>query len=85
MVFYDGSEEDIYQTYLGALKTTYQPSENNQYILTTSVYHTQEQEYFDIIGQYLLGTPNTEIGSEDLGNISFAEGIGSQQDRRAHV
>lgn len=78
LVYYDGSEEDIYQTYLGALKTTYQPSENNQYVLTTSIYHTQEQEYFDIVGQYLLGTPNTDIGSEDLGNISFAEGIGSQ-------
>ena len=56
LVYYDGSEEDTYQTYLGALKTTYQPSENNQYILTTSIYHTQEQEYFDIIGQPLLLT-----------------------------
>lgn len=78
LVYYNGGEEDIYQTYLGALKISFEPSKNNQYILTTSVYHTQEQEYFDIIGQYLLGTPNTEIGSEDLGDVSFAEGIGSQ-------
>ena len=78
LVYYNGNEEDIYQTYLGALKTTFHPSENNQYVLTTSIYHTQEQEYFEIIGQYLLATQNTEIGSEDLGTITYAEGIGSQ-------
>ena len=78
LVYYNGSEKDIYQTYLGALKTSFQPSESSQYTLTTSIYHTQEQEYFDILGQYLLGTPNTEIGSEDLGSIPFAEGVGSQ-------
>lgn len=78
LVYYSGQEKDVYQTYLGALKTTYQPTEKSQYNLITSVYHTKEQEYFDILAQYLLGTPNTDIGSEDLGNVSFAEGIGSQ-------
>lgn len=78
LVYYNGQEKDVYQTYLGALKTTYQPTEKSQYNLITSIYHTKEQEYFDILAQYLLGTPNSEIGDEDLGNISFAEGVGSQ-------
>lgn len=78
LVYYEGEEKDIYQTFLGAVKTSYQPSKKTQYTLTTSIYNTKEQEYFDILGQYLLGTPNTEIGSEDLGAISFAEGVGSQ-------
>ena len=78
IVYYSGEEKDVYQTYLGALKTTYEPNKKTQYTLTTSVYHTKEQEYFDILAQYLLGSPNAEIGSEDLGEISFAEGVGSQ-------
>ena len=78
LVYYIGEEKDVYQTYLGALKTTFQPNKKTQYTLTASVYHTKEQEYFDILAQYLLGDPNTEIGSEDLGSVSFAEGVGSQ-------
>lgn len=78
LVYYNGEEQDVYQTYLGALKTTFQPNNKTQYTLTASVYHTKEQEYFDILAQYLLGTPSTDIGSEDLGEISFAEGVGSQ-------
>lgn len=78
VIYYSGQEKDIYQTYLGAIKTTFQPNKKTQYTLTTSVYHTKEQEYFDILAQYLLGTANTEIGTEDVGNVSFAEGVGSQ-------
>ena len=78
LVYYSGEEKDVYQTYLGALKTTFQPNKKTQYTLTASVYHTKEQEYFDILAQYLLGDPNTEIGSEDLGSVPFAEGVGSQ-------
>jgi hypothetical protein len=78
LVYYNGSEEDVYKTYLGALKTTFQPSTQSKYTLITSLFNTKEQEYFDILGQYLLGKPNTEIGSEDFGSIPFAEGIGSQ-------
>ena len=77
-MYYDGQEQDVYQTYLGALKTTFQPNRKTQYTLTASLYHTKEQEYFDILAQYLLGMPNVEIGSEDLGDVSFAEGFGSQ-------
>jgi hypothetical protein len=78
LVYYDGQEQDVYQTYLGALKTTFQPNRKTQYTLTASLYHTKEQEYFDILAQYLLGMPNVEIGSEDLGDVRFAEGVGSQ-------
>ena len=79
LVYYQGQEKDVYQTYLGAVKTTFQVNQQTKYSLTTSIYHTVEQEYFDILAQYLLGTPNKEIGSEDLGDILYAEGVGSQQ------
>ena len=41
------------------------------------IIHT-EQEYFDILAQYRLGEVNTNIGDENLGEVEFSEGIGSQ-------
>ncbi len=78
LVFYEGQEKDRYDTYFGALKGTYVVSNNYTAKLIGSVYHTQEQEYFDIFAEYRLGEVNTDIGSEDLGEVEFSEGIGSQ-------
>ena len=41
-------------------------------------YHTTEEEYFAILAQYALGDVNTSIGDENLGEVEFTEGIGSQ-------
>lgn len=78
LVFYEGQEEDRYDTYFGALKATYVVSENYTAKFIVSIYQTQEQEYFDILAQYRLGEVNTNIGDEDLGEVEFTEGIGSQ-------
>jgi len=78
LVFYEGQEKDRYDTYFGALKGTYVFSDNYTAKLIGSIYHTQEQEYFDILAEYRLGEVNTDIGSEDLGEVEFSEGIGSQ-------
>tara|TARA_R110002051_G_scaffold197582_1_gene265081 strand:- start:21280 stop:23751 length:2472 start_codon:yes stop_codon:yes gene_type:complete len=78
VVFYDGQEEDQYETYFGAFKGIYQPNENLTLKFLSSIYHTQEQEHFDIFAEYRLGTPNTNIGDNDLGEVEFTEGIGSQ-------
>lgn len=78
VVFYDGQEEDQYETYFGAFKGIYQANENLTLKFLSSIYHTQEQEHFDIFAEYRLGTPNTNIGDDDLGDVEFTEGIGSQ-------
>lgn len=78
LVFYEGQEEDRYNTYFGALKGTYVLSENYTAKLIGSIYQTQEQEHFDILAQYRLGEVNTNIGDEDLGEVEFTEGIGGQ-------
>ncbi|GAA4272337.1 carboxypeptidase-like regulatory domain-containing protein [Aquimarina gracilis] len=78
VVNYQGQEEDQYDTYFGALKGTFRPNNNLTLKLIASGYQTQEQEYYDILASYALGTVNTDIGSEDLGDIEFAEGVGSQ-------
>ena len=43
-----------------------------------SNYQAVEKEHFDILAQYRLGEPNTSIGGDDLGEVTFTEGVGSQ-------
>ena len=78
LIFYEGQEEDRYDTYFGALKGTYLVSENYTAKFIASVFQTQEQEYFDIFANYRLGQVNNNIGDENLGEVEFSEGIGSQ-------
>ena len=77
-VFYDGQENDRYQTTFGAFKGNYFVNDNLTLKLIASLFHTTEQEYFDILAQYRLGEVNTNIGDENLGEVEFTEGIGSQ-------
>ena len=77
-IFYEGQEKDKYTTYFGAMKSTYKPNENFTLKVIGSVYHTQEQEHFDILAQYALGEVDTNIGSETFGDIQFARAVGSQ-------
>ncbi|MFY7757183.1 MAG: TonB-dependent receptor plug domain-containing protein, partial [Flavobacterium stagni] len=77
-IFYEGQEDDRYQTLFGAYKTTFKPNDNNNYRFIASAYHTQEQEYFDIDASYFLGEVDANIGSETFGNVTFNRAIGSQ-------
>ncbi|MEW4922710.1 carboxypeptidase-like regulatory domain-containing protein [Algibacter sp. 2305UL17-15] len=78
VVFYQGKEKDEYKTAFGAFQGTYFANDDLTLNLTASAYHTTEEEYFDILAQYSLGEVNTNIGDEDLGDVEFTEGIGSQ-------
>ncbi|MFK7832673.1 MAG: carboxypeptidase-like regulatory domain-containing protein [Winogradskyella sp.] len=78
LVAYDGQEQTQYQTYFGALKANYFVNDKLTLKLIGSAYHALEQEYFDIFAQYRLGEVNTNIGDENLGEVEFSEGIGSQ-------
>jgi len=78
IVFYEGQEKTEYQTYFGAFQGTYFANEDLTLNLTASTYHTTEEEYFDILAQYNLGEVNGNIGDENLGEVEFSEGIGSQ-------
>ena len=78
LVFYDGQEKDRYQTLFGAFKGSYFVNDDLTLHLIASIYHTTEEEYFDILAQYRLGEVNSNIGDENLGEVEFSQGIGSQ-------
>ena len=78
LVFYQGQEKSKYDTYFGALKSTFTVNENFILKFIGSGYHTLEQEYFDINAAYSLGEVDGNIGGENFGNVTFSRAIGSQ-------
>ena len=78
IIFYDGEEKDRYATFFNSISIDYKPNQRNTYTINSSFYNTTEKEYFDILAQYNLAEVNTNIGSEDLGEVEFSQGVGSQ-------
>lgn len=77
-VYYDGQEKDIFQTFFGAFSAIFKATQNLKITTTLASFNTQEEEYYDITAAYRLGKVNSNIGSEDFGDVKFSEGIGSQ-------
>lgn len=78
VVYYEGQEVDKYETYFGALKSTYNVNENFSLKLITSAYHATEQEYFDILAGYFLGDVDSDFGSDTFGDVTYTRAIGTQ-------
>lgn len=71
-VYFDGQEKDLFRTYFGTFNLTRYLQENkNTYLsLIASAYSTNEQEKYDIQGQYWLTQTET---SEQLGVGTYME------------
>jgi len=81
VVFYQGQENNKFNTILGALKADYFLNDNVTLKLISSLYHTTEEEYSDVIAEYELGEVNTDLGSTNLGEVTSSRGIGAQFNR----
>ena len=77
VIYYNGEEKDRYLNYFAGLKTSWKPQKGQEWIYSASLYNTQEEEYYDLLGQYNIGTPNTDLGSPDFGNPENLESLGS--------
>ena len=75
-IYFEGQEVDKYETYFGALSTSYQPSTQLQLQFTTSAFQTFEQESFDILGEYWLYQLENNLGSDEFGEVAFDRGVG---------
>lgn len=69
-VYFDGQEKDIFRTYFGTFTIRRNFTENTWLALTGSAYSTNEQEKYDIQGQYWLTQTET---SENLGVGTYME------------
>ncbi len=71
-IFYEGQEVDLFQTTFGALSLNYKAKENLKLGLTASAFHSNENETFDITGQYILG----EVKLDEAGEVVDGDVLG---------
>lgn len=70
MVYFDGGEQDKFNTYFGAFSTTYNFNPYNSLTFNLSAFKTQERETYDIQGQYWLQQDGYD---ENLGIGTYLE------------
>jgi len=75
-IYYDGQEQDRFETFMGAFTTSFNPSEKVFLKLIFSAYQTTEEETYDIRGQYYLNELDNTIGSETYGDSILNIGVG---------
>ncbi|MDR0873566.1 MAG: TonB-dependent receptor plug domain-containing protein [Prevotellaceae bacterium] len=70
-VYFEGREEDLFRTAFGALTLNYKPNQNTTLGIIASAFHTNEDETYDITGQYWLSM------AEEKGEESATLGVGT--------
>lgn len=72
-VYFDGAERDLFRTYFGAVELKYRINDYNSVAVRASAFRTNEQETYDIQGQYWLSDLDESEQPEE-GNTS---GVGT--------
>lgn len=78
---FEGQEVDDFTQAMGGLSLTYLPDRQKNPLyhkILTSVWRSQENERFDILGYYILGELEENLGSEGFGEITNVLGTGTQ-------
>lgn len=78
LIHYQGQEVDRYKTLFGAVKGDFNWSETTTLKWITAAYQAQEQEYYDIEASYHLGEIETDLSSNERGEVTYSRGVGSQ-------
>lgn len=79
---FDGQEVDDFTQAMGGVSLTFLPDRERNPLyhkLLASVWRSQENERFDILGNYILGELEENLGSGDFGEIVNILGTGTQQ------
>ncbi len=73
-IFYEGQEKDLFQTAFGALTLNYKPMKGMKLSLLASAFNTNENETYDILGEYILSEVKMDLKAENKTGESL--GIG---------
>lgn len=76
-IYFDGQEEDRFETYFGATSFNYKPRKNVFLKFIASGFHTLEAETFDVQGQYWLDQLDAGFGNDEFGSVVFNKGVGT--------
>ena len=73
---YEGAETDKFDSRYGGLSITHTPNDKTSLKLIASAFQTNEEEAYDIQGEYLLGEIETDLGKENFGDVKYSLGTG---------
>jgi len=76
-VYFEGMEQDVFTTYLGAFSSRYHPSDNFELKFILSSFQTKESETYDIHGWYRLNELDNQLGSDNFADSLANIGLGS--------
>jgi hypothetical protein len=76
-VYFEGQEVDLFESGFGAVDFTWRPLDSLSLSLVISAFRSNENETFDILGQYWLDELNLNMGSEEYGEVAFNLGVGT--------
>ena len=79
---FEGQEVDDFTQGMGGVSLTFLPDREHNPLyhkILASVWRSQENERFDILGYYILGELEENLGSDEFGEITNILGTGTQQ------
>ncbi|HZL08875.1 MAG TPA: TonB-dependent receptor [Prolixibacteraceae bacterium] len=76
-IYFEGQEVDQFVTGTGALIANYHPGNHLNLKFIASVFHSKEEETYDILGQYYLNELEQNIESGNTGDSVLNIGIGT--------
>ena len=76
-IYFEGKEVDQYQSSTSALAFTHRFTDSLWVKVIGSFYKSNEQERFDILGQYYIDELEKDLGSDNFGEAAFNLGVGS--------
>jgi len=76
-VYFSGEETDRFDLYKTAFQVSHRPNEKTHLKFTTVAFVSNEEESFDILGQYYIGRLETDFGKPGFGEVSENRGIGA--------
>lgn len=76
-IYFDGREVDEYINYTGGFSAVYKPFLGMKLKFMASAYTSDENEAFDIRGDYWIGQLNTNLGQDEFGEVVQKQGVGT--------
>jgi len=77
-IYYEGQEQDRFDSYTGALTLQYAPSDQLSLKFIGASYYSVERESYDILGEYLINELDNRLDSETYGDSILNIGVGGQ-------
>ncbi len=78
-IYFEGKEKDKFNNRFGALSMNFDPTKNLNLQLTTSSFYSDEQERYDIQGQYYLNEVLSGSGTASNPDSTVLLGVGTSQ------